>query len=216
MTIPTGHATSAEKAHIAGLAEKLRSGRLTSDERLELALLNIEPLHDGFRAAELLRELLAENRQHELAKLWLAHVYIFHFMDEDALNEAVRLCEELLAASARPETRAAAHLLKADALRQLGDRDPVPDLRQSVALAPTWVGNRLLLAQIDEERGHLSAAQDQLREALEAIGSWPVPADFASRMFEMLITSRWRPEHTMKDLEMELRRLAAKAGGQAE
>jgi tetratricopeptide (TPR) repeat protein len=214
----TGHATSAEKAHIAALNEKLRTGSITPDEQLELALLNLEPLHDGFKAGELLQELLAANPRHEIAKLWLAYVHIYEFMDRPSLVNAVRLCDDLFVSADQRDTLAAAHLLKTSALcdlafdskqRAASNLDPMLDLRLSVARAPTWPGSRLSLAHIYEKRGDLLAAQDQLREALETSGSRPPLPDYASRMFEMLITQRGS-ERTIKLLKSELQRLTAK------
>ena len=59
-----GHATAAEAARIAELEAKLRNLSITTDEQLELALLNLEPVHDGFRAVDLLHEILRNKPRH--------------------------------------------------------------------------------------------------------------------------------------------------------
>jgi hypothetical protein len=66
--IRKGHATASESSRVEALEEKLRNRKITSDEQLELALLNIEPGHDGFRAIEVLREIPAESPQFNLAR----------------------------------------------------------------------------------------------------------------------------------------------------
>ncbi len=193
MTTTLGHAAPGERQRMAELETKLRTRTITSGEHLELALLNLEPGHDGFRAAELLREMLAAEPENGSARLWLAYCCIYELMDPEALREAVRLCEELAPGQASADVRAAALLLEAAALRQLaGDRDVLALLRESVRLAPTWIANRQWLAMIYQERGDRAAAEEQLREALEVSRAQPAPEPdrYADQLFEMLITAR--------------------------
>jgi tetratricopeptide (TPR) repeat protein len=206
MSFASGHANALERARVAELEAKLHDRRTNSDELFELALLNLEPLHDGFRAAELLQKILNEDSRHKLSKLWLTYVNIYELMDEDALRNAVRLSDQLIDQGASADVQAAALLLKATAVRGLGDQDPAEYVRASIALAPGWVANRQLLARIYQERGEQSAAEEELLKAIEACGQQPEPESFADRMFEMLVTAR--ASHRITDrLKEQLRQL---------
>lgn len=208
MTTPTGHASPGESERIAELDAKLHAGTITSDEQLELALLNLEPGHDGFRAAEMLRGMLAAEPEHDLARLWLAFCCIYELMDPDALREAIRLCDELSQARVPVDVQAAALLLKAAALRQLaGDHDVLALLQESVRLAPEWIANRQWLAKIYEERGDQAAAEEQLQKAVEVSRKRPDTRSYADQLFEMLITARgsYQIEDRLQDQLRELR-----------
>ena len=138
MTTLGGHATPRERERAAALEAKLQAQSASLDEQLELALLYLEPGHDGFRAAELLERILKTEPEHDLARLWLAHCWIYEWMDENALRNAVTLCDALTDASKPAPVRSAALLLKATALRQLGgDGEVIELLSLSVELAPS-------------------------------------------------------------------------------
>lgn len=197
---------------MAALEEKLRHRGLTNEERLELALLNIEPGHDGFRAVELLREMPAGSPSLDLARLWISYCCIYELMDDDALREAVRLCDELLERRPSARVQAAALLLKAASLRQLGSgHDTVAELRESVRLEPTWVANHQFLATVYEELGDRVAAEDELRKAIEVSRLPQESASHADQLFEMLITARGSHQIT-KRLQDQLGTLRNNSG----
>ncbi|HVT61022.1 MAG TPA: hypothetical protein VHR45_21845 [Thermoanaerobaculia bacterium] len=205
----TGHATPQESERIAALEAKLGRKTISCDEHLELALLQLEPCHDGFRAAELLEEIIAAKPDHSLAKIWLAHCWIYEWMDEEALRNAVRLCNTLLDERVSVHLRSAALLLKASALRQLPDSDdPLALLLESVRLAPDWISNREMLAQVYQERGDRNAAAEQLRRALEVSRApHQVSSSYAEQMFKKRIARRGGGRLTFKDLENRIRSL---------
>lgn len=189
--IRKGHASISESNRMQLLEEKLRDRRITSDELLELALLNIEPGHDGFRAIEVLRETSAESPNFNLAQLWIAYCDIYELMDEGALRECIMLCDDLLEREASSRLRAAAFFLKASALRDL-DRNnaPVECLLESVKLEPAWVSNRQFLAKLYYEQGHRLAAEEQLHKAIEVSRSQTQSVHIADQLFERLITAQ--------------------------
>lgn len=200
--IPTGHASSREKDRMAALEAKLGDQAISPDERLELALLYLEPGHDGLRAAELLEGILAVDPGHDVARMWLAHCLIYEWMDEEALRRAVELCNALLDERLPADLRAAGLMLKAAALRLLPDGDdPLPLLLQSINLAPTWISNRLLLSNVYQDQGDRKAAEQELLLAKEALGS------YAGQLFEELITGRGG-DRVADFLEDQIRTLA--------
>jgi tetratricopeptide (TPR) repeat protein len=184
-----GHPTLSEREHIARLDAKLRDRTIDLDEQLELALLHLEPLHDGLRAVDLLWGILAATPKHPLARIWLVYCWIYEWMADEALRNAVTLCDELLHEDLPASLQAAALLLKASALRELGGESLAP-LRESVALAPDWISNRQLLARIYEERGDRWLAAEQLRKAIALSLSRPDTGNYTDELFELLITGR--------------------------
>ena len=193
MSFASGHPNVSERARITELEAKLRNRGMNSAELLELALLNLEPLHDGFRAVELLGKIQPEDPRYALAKLWLAYTYIYELLDEVALRNAMKLVDQLIEEEgASVEVKAAAFLLKAAAVRELGvgDTDPAEYVRASIALAPGWIANRQLLARIHQERGEQAAAEEELLKAIEACGQQPEAKNIVDQMFESLVTAR--------------------------
>lgn len=203
----SGHGTAAEAARVAELEAKLQDLSIDTDEQLELALLHLEPVHDGFRAVDLLQLILKSEPRHELARLWLAYSNVYELMDEGALQEAVGLADQVLESEASAAVKAAALLLKAAAFRGLGSQDPVVELQKSIELAPHWVANRQLLAKVFEERGDRAAAGEQLGKAIESAGTHREPMSLPDRFFEMLITARgsYRIAERLRDQIRQLR-----------
>src|SRR5438105_1889305 len=186
-----GHATEAETRRIEALELKRAQHRLTHDEQLELALLLLEPLHDGFRSIELLDELLKAESFDAVAAVWFAYCCIYELMDAESLKKAAELCERVEKESKDLRMKAAAHMLRADALRQLSQSETgEAELKQSVALAPDWVTNLQFLATVEMAKGDRLSARDHLKTAIENARQFQAPRDVASSMFVSLITGR--------------------------
>jgi len=193
-----GHANDQQRRRTQQLEERLHSDTASEDEILELALLAIEPGHDGVRAAGLLRRMSAS---HPLRNVWLAFVDIYEIMDLAALAEAVEACSEALVGNADVTIQAAAMMLRAAAQRQLTHSAQArADCEESVRLAPHWIGNRLLLFQILTELGEYAAARRQIIDALHNVRPIPHPAKYVDYLFERLITAR-----SASDMEKRLR-----------
>jgi Tfp pilus assembly protein PilF len=207
--IPIGHASPREMERITALEAKLRSQAISLDEQLELALLYLEPGHEAIRTTELLQEILAHHPEHNLARIWLAYCFIYEWMDEESLKNAVGLCDLLSDECVPTKLRAAALLLKAAALRQLpGGDDPLPLLLQSIELEPNWISNRQMLASVYQERGDRKAAEEQLHRAMEVRGN------YANHLFDRLIAGR--SDYRIGDgLEEQLRELGKDPYGSA-
>src|SRR5947209_15793815 len=153
------HATTEQHARIALLEAKLRDDNLSNDEVLELALLAIEPGHDAFRAAELLQRLIPNEAYSAIAKMWLAHCWIYEFMDRRSLQNAAVLCDEVVRDGTDADIRAAALMLKGAALNALGDVGSAGmALEASVMDRPSWVSNRQLLASVYQKEKRLAEA----------------------------------------------------------
>lgn len=162
----TGHASAEQNSRIRIIEERQQAGSASYDELLELSLLALEPQHDGLRAAELLAQIDAEYDDAR-SRLWLAFTCIYELMDQAALWKAVNTCERLISSVPDLELQAAAWMLKAAARRHLSAGDDVRnDIEQSISLAPVWIGNRQLLAEVLREKGDRSGAEKQLRQAL--------------------------------------------------
>src|SRR5258708_25413850 len=141
MTRYYGHATAAERQRIDYLEGK--GVRASAEERLELALLNVEPAHEIGGAVEVLRSLLSRDTSDYAARFWLAYCCVYELGSEPALEEALGLCDEILQSAAPDRLKAGALMLKATAFRDLGPgQDPLAELRQSIAGAPDWASNR--------------------------------------------------------------------------
>src|ERR1700688_587472 len=166
MTRYYGHATAAERQRIDYLEAK--GVGASAEERLELALLNVEPAHEIRGALEVLRSLLSRDTSDFRARFWLAYCCVYELGSEPDLEEAIGLCDEILQSAAPDRLKAGALMLKATAFRDLGRGDPLEELRQSISLAPDWVSNRQLLAQVMLERGEHAMARAQLEQALAA------------------------------------------------
>jgi|ERR1700724_608632 len=189
MTRYYGHATAAERQRIDSLEAK--GVRASAEERLELALLNVEPAHEISGALEVLRSLLSRDTSDYGARFWLAYCCVYELGSEPALEEAIVLCDELLQSAAPDRLKAGALMLKATAFRDLGrGQDPLPELRQSISLAPDWVSNRQELAQVMLERGEHALARAQLERALAAPSISTDGLSVADARFEELVTAR--------------------------
>jgi tetratricopeptide (TPR) repeat protein len=181
------HATAAQRARVDTLEEKVRDGAASAGDRFELALLAIEPMHDGFRAAALLEPMVVDN---DMAGVWLAHCWIYEFMEDASLQKAVALCDEIDRRSEDLDARAAALMLKGAALNALHDfQGATLPLEQSVWLQPAWISNRKLLAAIYERRGMFREAREQLEAALRTTVGVDSRADERG-LFDVLITGR--------------------------
>lgn len=185
-----GHATVEQNRRIRLIEEKRHAGSATCDELLELSLLALEPKHDGFRAAELLARVDAEYGDPR-AKLWLAFTCIYELMDQTSLRTAVSACGVLISSASNVELLAAAWMLKAAARRHLSAAEDVRnDIEQSVRLAPAWIGNRQLLAEVLREGGDRRGAEEQLRQALTNVRQMPPTTSYEEYMFQLLITAQ--------------------------
>ncbi len=193
---------------MALLEGSVGDGHATDEERFELALLNIEPGHDGYRAVELLREIPQESPCYDFARIWLAYCYIDSLMVEEALRNALRICDELLGRPTSSEVRGGAYLLKAIALRELSSADGViPNLKEAVHLSPTWILPRMELANAYSRVGDKRAAELELLAARQAATEPPAPAGLSATLFEELITARGG--HGMRErIDMLLKRLS--------
>lgn len=207
--IRKGHASLAEAERMEALETKVQHHEISRDELLELALLNIEPGHDGIRSMELLREIPPDDERFGLAQVWLAYCYIYVLLDDDSMRDAIRLCEDILQTQASTRLRAAALFLKATALRTLGRvEDSLAPLLESIRLEPEWVASRQMLASTYHERGSRSGAEEQLRKAIEVVQSHPVSERWVDQMFDQMITAQGWP--TLKaTLEKQLEVLRA-------
>ncbi len=191
MNFSAGHARADEIDRVKALEMKLRSDAISEEEVLELALLNIEPLHNGFRAVELLEGLVKSNPGNVLGRLWLAFCDIYELMDPASLRNARLLCDGILRETSEPRTRAAALLLSATAARQLSnDVDVRNELEECVSLAPNWITSRQVLAREYERHGMKTAAKDQLLKALENAEESPKAGNPLADLFDLLITGR--------------------------
>lgn len=187
MTRDYGHATAAERQRIDYLEAK--GVRASAEERLELALLNIEPAHEILRAMEVLRSLLSRHTSHYRARFWLAYCCVYELFSEPERKEAIGLCDEILQSAAPDPLKAGALMLKATAFRERG-QDPLAELRQSISVAPDWVSNRQELAQVMLERGERAIARAQLEQALAAPSISTDRLSVADARFEELVTAR--------------------------
>jgi hypothetical protein len=184
----SGHASAQQRERIQQLEIRLLDGVASREELLELALLALEPEHDGVRASRLLKQIPVDD---PLRNLWLAYVDIYEGMDVPALNEATDLCNEILRSSIDRDIRAAAFMLRAAALSRLSDIPAARgDALESVRLAPEWIGNRQLLAQILRECAEREAAEEELKRALANVYPMARPESYPVYMFERLITAR--------------------------
>lgn len=188
MTSNRGHFDKQQLRRAELLESKLCDDSISTRELLELALLSIEPGHDCFHAAELLEKVLAADPDENTAKLWLAHCWIYEFMDERSLRKAIEISTEIdLDTGTAADVRAAALLLKGAAFYQLSSTDSArAALEASVHLEPQWITNRQLLATIYEKSNDISAARGQLVRAIE--NTAVPPSD--DHLFEWLITGR--------------------------
>ncbi len=174
------------------LEQRIAEGSANDEDQFELALLNLEPGHDGFRAVELLRGIRPSSPCHDLAQLWISHCLIYEMMDDGALAEAVQICSTLLGRSISPEVRTGAHFLRAMAVWNRNPTEAViPDLCEAVRLEPDWSATRLSLARVYRVLHHERAAEEQLLAAREAAKK-PAPeaADVPGKLFELMVTGR--------------------------
>jgi len=140
------HATKEQRQTIDHLIALVESGLAAPQEILNLALFQLEPEHDGSRAIQLLKTLPHEQRMRDV---WLAFAYIYEIMDQTALSDAVTICTEIRKMPFDADVQAAALMLRASALRHLRSAaEARADAEESIQIAPHWVGNRQLLAQI--------------------------------------------------------------------
>ncbi|HEX7157898.1 MAG TPA: hypothetical protein VF214_02695 [Edaphobacter sp.] len=204
MTLNDGHFDSQERREWELLQAKLQDGSISTPELLKLAQLSIEPGHDLFRAAELLETVLATDPGENMARVWLAHCWIYGFMDPASLRNALEVCNEIgRKAGIIASIRAAAFLLRGAAFYQLSAIDSArKELEASVALEPGWVANRQLLAVLYERTNDLASAREQLVRAIE---NTAVPSS-GDPLFEWLITGR-HAAGVLQRLRDQLKRL---------
>jgi tetratricopeptide (TPR) repeat protein len=197
------------------LENKILQHEISQDELLELALLNIEPGHDGFRAMELLREIPIDDARFGVAQVWLEYCYIYELLDDGSLREAVRICDEILRQQTKIRLRAAALLLKATALRTLDKvEDSLGPLLDSIRLEPGWVASRQILAMTYLERNSRLEAEEQLRQAIEVIRSQSATASLVDQMFDQLIAAQGWPR-LKETLQNQLNALRANSPEEA-
>jgi len=100
-----GHASAQQQQCIRQLEERLQGNIASEDDILELALLAIEPGHNGLSAALLLRRIPTSN---PLRNVWLAFADIYELMDVAALAEAIDACSAILTRDSDTAIKAAA------------------------------------------------------------------------------------------------------------
>ncbi len=199
-----GHAGPHDAATIEELQRKAAAATITNGELLRLALLQFEPAHDAFASVETLRHLLTRDPGHDLARVWIAYLFVYELMDEEALTEAVRVAGEVSTADRR--LKAAAGWVKGTALRELGRiDDSVTALEESVRLEPEWVANRMALAAAYRDSKRKREAIEQLRIALENVQSSASITD--NDLFEALISGRAPSSQIVGTINEEMRRI---------
>lgn len=186
-----GHATEAELERVENLERLLAEHGLGGDDLLELALMYVEPLHEEDSAIRLLKEVAQGNSDDWVARVWLAHLYLHHRMDKDALRAGQQLLSPLTHQQGGPA--AAAFLLLSQIGRDLDELDARGQaalLERSVNQAPDWVLNHYLLADCYRQLGMSDAALRELSVAEANIASDRKLHSKAEREFEGAITGR--------------------------
>lgn len=176
---------------VANLTQKLLSGDATASERLTLALLLIEPMHEEQRAARVLESLLEEPEYDGAARIWLAYLSLHFFMDESAMARGVSLLSTLLSADDL-DRRAAACLLLGQIGAERSDSLEILEqhFRASIIARPGWVMNHVMLSQVLSQRGTIAAAEGELAEALKHVLDVDPSWDIQRREFERCVTGR--------------------------
>lgn len=199
-----GHADQQDVIAADELQRKAAAGTITNAELLRLGLLQLEPGHDGFAAAETMKQAITRDPGADVARVWLAYLYVYELMDEMALREAVRVADEV--SPADQPLKAAALWLKGAALRALNDvKESIAALEHSVRLEPEWIANRLALATAyrDDKRPEKSIAEFKTALAnFENSREMPPEDD----LFERLITGRGGSDQTARTIHEAIER----------
>lgn len=199
-----GHAGDLDLAAIDDLQRKAAVATITNAELLRLALLQFEPAHDAFAAVDTLKHLLARDPGHDLARVWLAYLFVYELMDEEALRSAIRVADEVLVTDRY--LKSAALWVKGAAFRQLHVVDgSIAALEESVRLEPEWVANRIALAAAYRDGDRKAEAIEQLKVALAKVRN--SNAIESGNLFETLITGRAASSQIAVTINEELRRL---------
>ena len=187
----TSHPTRDQVALADELQRRVDSSDANADDLLTLALLRLEPFHDGFGAAQLLESVRGTAGEVATASVWYAYAAVHFLFDASTLQKAF----DLLTHSAGPtrELESARELMMAEVIHRLdanADDDIAGHIQRSIELAPEWVSNHQLLAWFMERRGEHELALQHLRTAL-ANTIPPDPAwSLLQAEFECNITAR--------------------------
>lgn len=177
------------------LEGKRAAGNASPMDMVELALLYWEPYHEEETAVATLRELLAREPRNNLAKLWIAYIYVYYyFMLGVSLDDAKEILSEIISSGERAFLGAAKVVLYG-ALRDFDRSEKTRPARttcleESIAMEPGWVNNHHYLAGEYFEAGRYSEALDEVRNALANVAE-SCTADLLQLSFETYITGRF-------------------------
>jgi hypothetical protein len=116
-----GHSSKEQAATIAGLERRLKQGIASSNEKLSLAIMYLEPTHDECAAVELFESLLDVPECRGIVTLWLAYLSLHVFMDDASRARAATRLAAIMSSPDRT-VRAGAHLLLAQLGRERGEQ----------------------------------------------------------------------------------------------
>jgi len=187
----TSHPTRDQFELADDLQRRVDSSGANADDLLTLALLRLEPFHDGFGAAQLLESVRGTAAEEAMASVWYAYCALHFLFDVSTLQKAL----DLLTRSQGPtrELESALEFMMAEVIYRLDENagdNIVGHIQRSIELAPEWVSNHQMLAWFMERRGERELALQHLRSALANI----IPPDPAWSLlraeFECNITAR--------------------------
>ena len=175
------------------LENKRKRGILAIEEKLELAMLNVE-LEEGEQALTIYEEILGEDPQNAQAKMWYAH-FNLHYRShlEENIYVSLKLAEEIIMLG--DEMAAFGYDIKSHGLDELGQTDrrneQIEALQKSVQLCPHWNFNHEHLAILYEKEGRVLEAIEQYEKAGENyIDDFDPDWKPTKRYFEAVITGR--------------------------
>jgi hypothetical protein len=184
-----GHATPGEVEELDRLRVRVK-GNVSLDDLLDLGQLYLEPFHReeiGVAIARLALMLCPGNAR---ASTIFAHGVMVIEPTDPSLREAAALLRAV------PDTahkyKAAANVLLSGILQDLDELDPAEELRlleQSVSMAPSWVRNRLFLAEALAAAGRVHEAHHQVEAASGNLLN-PEGISVIDRSFHDLFTGR--------------------------
>jgi len=197
------HASANEHTEIERL-RRVAEARGSRRAKLDLAQVLLEPAHREDEAFAIYESLLAENPNDADAAIGASYVHIHTFMAKANLRMAVDLLSRVLdqeAAAGRAE------MLLAEVLGDLGELDSernIALLQRSVARAPSWSRNHLLLAVAYRDAGMMPEARLHIGLAIQnrlAVGR---PLTLVETSFEDCYTGRRASDSYTKDVAAEI------------
>ena len=198
-----GHARPDEVAFVeslqAAVANEVPFARI-----LDLAQVNIEPMHADATAVQLSEFVLLLDPRNARAVVWYAYCAIHYLIRPEALERAVGLLTDVACPDAT--TAGAAYVLLDEALTDLG-RDVLSErigrLEASVQAEPGWSENRRRLALAYHEAGRTREGEEQLETAIANLLDAPVH-DLVEASTHWCLTGRLDGR---QELEADLRRI---------